>query len=126
MISLEDYLMRRDVEYPLSSEQMVAAEDIVAKLAQLETVYGEPLILTSGYRPDAIDLMIPGAHRGDAHSKCMGVDLHDPDGALSQWCENNLDVLITIGFWMEAPQSAIDHCHLQTYPPASKKRIFIA
>lgn len=118
--------MGRQTQYPLTTDQMEAAQETVKRLAQLETAYGMELVLTSGYRPDAIDAQTPGAHPGDAHSKCMGADLRDLDRALSNWCLDNLDIVSEIGFWLESPMSAVNHVHIQTYAPPSGKRIFIA
>lgn len=126
MISMADYLQGRDIEFPLTSEQIENALEIIEKLKELEKIYGEPLICTSGYRPSVINSLIPGAKPDDAHSKCAGVDLHDPAGALSQWCLVHLEVLEALCFWMESPTSAKNHVHLQSYPPKSGKRVFLA
>lgn len=126
MITLDDYLMGRDADYPLTDDMSHNASMMIAILAILEKSCGIPLILTSGYRPSEINSEIPGACSHDAHTKCAGVDLRDADGKLSIWCLNNLDILTQIGVWMESPQSAKNHVHLQTYPPASGRRVFIA
>lgn len=126
MITLQDYLMGRDVKDPLTVTQMRSAIDIVIKLGELEESYATPLVLTSGYRPVSINSHIPGAVHGDAHERCCGVDLHDPDHRLSDWCLSHINELERIGFWMESPQSAKNHVHLQTYAPKSGRRVFIA
>lgn len=126
MITLEDYMMGRDAAYPPSDEQLAAAKDIVEKLGSLEEAFGSPIVLTSGYRPPEINATVPGAKHADAHEKCMGADLRDLGKELSKWCLANLLVLETIGLWMEAPGSAQNHVHVQTYAPKSGRRVFIA
>jgi hypothetical protein len=126
IITNEDYLMGRDVEYPLSADLQANAEDIVAKLNQLEIASKRSFFISSGYRPPAINAEIPGAVAGDAHEKCCGVDLRDFSQELYNWCVQNLETLVAIGFWMESIVSAKDHVHLQTYAPKSGNRIFIA
>lgn len=126
MINLDDYLMGRDKDYPLTDDLLDNAFDLVGKLNTLQDEYGLKLIITSGYRPPEINKSIRNAIQGDAHEKCQGVDLRDTDRALSDWCLANLETLIDIGFWMESPVSAKNHVHLQTYAPHSGKRIFLA
>lgn len=127
MISFEDYMMGRDVEYPPTDDLVACAEDLVDRIALLEVKYNsEPLVITSGYRPPAITDTIPHAVHGDAHEKCQGIDLKDPDKKLSTYLLANLAVLEELGLWLESPISAHDHVHLQTYPPKSGKRVFIA
>lgn len=126
MITLEDYLMGRDKDYPLTEQMSQDASMMVATLAILEKSYGTPLVLTSGYRPAELNVNIPGACAHDAHTRCAGVDLRNSDGDLSAWCLNHLDILTQMGVWMESPQSAKNHVHLQLYPPASGHRVFIA
>lgn len=126
MVTLEDYLMARDVDYPLNYEQQICAADIVVKLMDLELAYGSLLTITSGYRPAVITNELLGGDHHDAHEKCCGVDLRDTDQKLYAWCVANIEKLIEIGFWMESIVSAKDHVHLQTYAPGSGNRIFIA
>lgn len=118
--------MGRDKKYPLLDAQKANAINMIEKLSELERYWGEALVLTSGYRPNEINATIAGARQNDSHSKCQGVDLRDLDGAFSRWLMDSTWLLKELGFWMESPQSAKNHVHLQTYPPHSGNRIFIA
>lgn len=126
MITLEDYWMGRDKKYPPSEIQVQDAEDLIEKINLLSLEYDHELTLTSGYRPPEITDQIPHAVHDDAHERCQGIDLRDEDKELSQWLLCNQAILETLGLWMESPQSAHDHVHLQNYPPKSGKRIFLA
>jgi uncharacterized protein YcbK (DUF882 family) len=130
MVTLAEYIMGRDAQYPLTQEQWDNAEDLIEKLVELEDHWtdesGEEFVITSGYRPAEINAGIAGAKPDDAHTKCMGVDLRDTNMELSDFLLRNLTLLEQIGFWMESPQSAKDHVHLQIYAPHSGHRVFIA
>lgn len=126
MITFSDYLQGRDKDYPLTLKQEDNTIDIVGRLFRLEKEWGEPLVLTSGYRPAPINAGIQEAKPHSTHITCQGVDLRDGDGAFSRWLISNVDLLEELGFWMEAPSSAKNHVHLQTVPPKSGNRIFIA
>lgn len=118
--------MGRDLTHPPNDELKENASDTVGKLKAIEFAYGKPLTITSGYRPKEITFTVDGAKKGDAHEKCCGADLRDRDGSLNSWCMANLKILEKVGLWLEHPSSSKNHCHLQTYPPRSKNRVFIA
>lgn len=130
MITMAEYLMNRDAQYPLTQEQMDNAEDLLEKLNELEDHWsdesGEEFVVTSGYRPAAINAEIPGSKPHDAHERCQGVDLRDINMELSDFLLRNTTLLEQLGLWMESPSSAKDHVHLQSYPPYSGHRVFIA
>lgn len=126
MISMADFLQGRDVKYPLTPDLKFNASQMIHKLELLEGYWGYPLILTSGYRPEAINDAVFGARRGSWHTKCAAVDLHDAGGLLSKWLLDHLYVLEETGLWMESPDSAKNHLHLQMYPPRSGSRVFVA
>lgn len=127
MISLEEFLMGRDVRFPLTPELKKNALYLLDKIAHLETFFGERLILTSGYRPSQINKLVPGAAPHSTHQSCEGIDLHDTNGGeLSEFLMSNLDLLKKLGLYMEATESAKDHIHLQTRPPKSGKRVFFS
>lgn len=119
-------MMGRDVAFPPCDDYKKNATDLLDKLSQLETDYGKPLTLTGGYRPREINWTVDGSKPGDAHESCRGADLRDTNEDLSIWCMNNLNKLETIGLWLEAPSSSKNHVHVQTYPPHSGRRVFIA
>ncbi len=130
MINLKEYLGGRDALYPLTQEQYDNAEDLLERIAELEDHWsdesGEEFEMTSGYRPAAINATVPGAHHGDAHEDCQAIDLHDPNLELTDFLLRNTTLLEQIGLYLESPQSAKNHCHLQSRPPKSGHRVFIA
>lgn len=126
MITLEEYYMGRDEEWPPNQDQIDNALKMVEALSLLEEACEFPLIITSGYRPTEINCFVAGASRGSLHAQCAAADLRDTNKKLSTFCLKNLEILEEIGLWMEDPKSAKDHVHLQVYPPKSGKRVFKA
>lgn len=127
MITLKQYLEGRDAQYPPTDEQREDAEDLLEKIALLEDELEIEFIMSGGYRPEAMieDKELPGcAH--DAHSKCQGIDIHDPDLEISTRLTSDPQPLIDCSLFMESPLSAKNHLHLQSYAPPSGKRIFLA
>lgn len=122
--------MGREKDHPLSRDQMYNALDLLERIRDLEKKYiesgGTPFVLTSGYRPPLINEHVVGAKKGDAHERCMGIDLRDRDLCLSDFLLQNKPLLEHLGLWMESPQSAVNHCHLQSFPPKSGRRVFLA
>lgn len=125
-ISLDDYLMRRDVKFGIQPNFALSAIATVKTLNALQDCYGKELTITSGYRPPQLNETIPHAAKGDAHERCLGVDLHDPDKAVSKWCLEHIEILVGLGLWMESPEDAHDHVHLQCIAPRSGNRVFRA
>lgn len=126
MISMNDFLMGRDVRFPLSDELKANALDMLGRLASLEDVWGDPLVLTSGYRPSQINQQTPGAAPKSLHETCQAVDLHDPEWDLYDFLATNTSLLKQFGLYMESKSSALNHVHLQSVAPKSGKLIFIA
>ena len=131
MISIDDYLMNRG---PVSDELMENAEDLLEKVALLEEMLNDEspttlvtFVLTGGYRPEAMieNHTLPGCPH-DAHTSCRGIDLHDPDLAISKRLTEDPTLLEDANLWMESIQSAKNHLHIQSVSPRSGKRIFIA
>lgn len=80
--------------------------------------------VTSGWRPANVNKTIPGAAVRSNHMRCLAIDLFDPEGALDDWCMDNLDVLMNLGLHLEHPSATKGWCHLQAVPPRSGKRVF--
>lgn len=125
MITLKEYLMGRDVQYPLDDEQELNAQLTVRRVNQLLYIAGYNRGVRSGYRPAAINSKIPGAAPKSKHISCQAVDIEDNDGKLKSWCLKNLEELESAGIWMEAPEYTPTWCHLQTCAPLSGHRVFI-
>lgn len=127
MITLKDYWFGRDVDYPPTDEMIEDASNLLEKIALLEEELDVVFTITSGYRPEALieSHAIPGCPH-DAHSTCNGIDLHDPDLSISIRLTDDPQPLIDCGLFMENPASSKNHLHLQSCPPKSGRRIFIA
>jgi hypothetical protein len=124
MISVAEYYMGRDKKYPLNDTLRANAEELVEKVNQLLSRFGEGRRVSSGWRPPQVNAATPGAAKRSLHMTCEAVDLEDEDGQLDDWCLDNLEVLQEIGLWLESPAATRRWCHLQIAPPRSGKRVF--
>jgi hypothetical protein len=126
MIQREDYFKHRDVEYAADFTSSVSTNaDLTIALAnQLLYHFGEDRKVNSGWRPPAVNAGTPGAAPFSRHMTGEAIDLWDPEGDLDEWCLANLNILTTLGLWMEHPASTKGWCHVQTVPPKSRNRVF--
>jgi hypothetical protein len=124
VISVAEYYMGRDKKYPLNDTLRANAEELVEKVNQLLSRFGEGRRVSSGWRPPQVNAATPGAAKRSLHMTCEAVDLEDEDGQLDDWCLDNLEVLQEIGLWLESPAATRRWCHLQIAPPRSGKRVF--
>ncbi len=125
MITLEEFFMSRDVKYPPSQELYDNAIEIVNRANALLEYFGSERRVRSGYRPEPINALVPGASKTSKHITCQAIDLEDKDRQLSSYCLENLTLLQELGLWLEQPSSTPTWVHLQTCPPKSGKRVFI-
>jgi len=135
MLTLRDYWMGRDEKYPLvmSTEIDHNASILVsvvngwilsaqARGAVFEKKNGT--IVSSGWRPAAVNASTPGAAKNSKHMTGQAVDLFSPDNKLATFAFNNQDLLKEHGLWMEHPSATPTWLHLQTVPPKSGNRVF--
>jgi uncharacterized protein YcbK (DUF882 family) len=66
MITREEILMGRDKQYPLNEEQEKNLQILLERVNKLRKEYGKPMIVSSGYRPAAINAKVPNAANGNA------------------------------------------------------------
>jgi hypothetical protein len=125
MITILDYLMGREVEYPITPEMALDAEDLVSRVNRVLHEFGEDRVVTSGYRPPKINAQVHGAAPKSNHTICRACDLEDKDGRLDQFCLDNLALLEEIGLWLESPIHTDSWCHVQKVPPHSGNRVFL-
>ena len=127
MISVADYFMGRDKQFPdeLTDELRTNAASTVDRVNQLLEAFGEPRKVNSGWRPAVVNAATPNAAKKSKHMTCEACDISDYTGSLDAWCVNNLDALERIGLWLESPASTPSWCHVQTVPPRSGLRVFI-
>lgn len=139
MITLADYWQGRDVTHALllSVDMRIEAArtvDLANRLIVMATVHGvimDPMpgtesIVPSGWRPPDINAATPGAKVRSLHLCCRAIDMYDPDGDLDEWLlsDNGQRVLADLGLWHEHPACTKGWAHVQTQPPASKRRTF--
>ncbi len=126
MITLDDYYMGRDKQYPqeLSEELCSNAAAVVERVNRLLARAGLARSVSSGWRPAAVNATVPGASPRSRHLTCQAIDVADDDDRLDAWCMAHLEVLEELGLWLEHPDATPRWCHLQIVPPGSGKRVF--
>lgn len=82
-------------------------------------------IVSSGWRPSAINKSTPNAAPRSKHLLGLAVDIYDPEGELDQWCLDNLDKMTACELWLEYPGATKGWSHWQCVAPKSGKRVFI-
>ena len=91
MISVEEYLMGRDKEFPLD---MLQARNMADLLSRVNWLFGKLNIkskVSSGYRPSAINKKIGGA-KMSTHTLCAGIDIVDSNKHIADLLRDNLVV----------------------------------
>lgn len=133
MITLQDYYMGRDVSYKklLTNELRANATETVLRvnkliaIAELDgVVFVKSGLVTSGWRPPAVNAATPTAAKKSNHIICKACDLSDSDGVIDGWSMANLNHLEDVGLWLEHPDFTPNWCHWQTIQPASGNRVF--
>ena len=113
MISVKEYLMGRDKDFPLDMLQAQNMADLLSKVNYLFGCLKLHAKVSSGYRPSAINKKIGGA-KMSTHTVCAGIDLADPDGMLAAKMLDNVDLLKELGIYLENPKETIGWVHLDT------------
>lgn len=130
-VSIEDYFGRvSHIEKP-SQEVANNALELLAKvnivLAQAASdgidCAREPRV-NSGWRPASYNATVPNAAPRSKHITGQAVDISDPEGALDEWCVQNLEVIAEVGLWLEHPLATKGWTHLQSVAPRSGNRVF--
>lgn len=138
MITLTEFLMGRDKEFPLTIEQALNAAKTLAGINYLRGRYGRPLSCSSGYRPGRFNKLANGAS-SSSHLSCEAIDCQDKEPQVwrviegesylithfANWCLDNLDELRKAGLFLEDPRWTKNWTHLQTRTPPSLNRVFI-
>ncbi len=130
MLSVDDILTTcgkypdRPIKYKPTEEVTSNAEKLATKLNALLKVFAKERVLTSGYRPGAINARIKGAAKASNHMLGRAADIEDTDKKLAKFCLSNLKLLEELELWMEDPGHTKTWVHLQTVPPRSGIRVF--
>ena len=107
----------------LTEEIKKNALETVEKVQELLSIWGGHTVISSGWRPAAINSKAGGAKKSN-HMTGKACDLKDQAGRLDEWCLANLKVPEDIGLWLEDPANTPGWTHLQTCPPKSGRRVF--
>lgn len=113
MITAKEILMGRDVDAPLSKEQVYNLFDLLPRVNYVRFHWGKPLTVSSGYRPATINTGVGGAKQS-AHITCQAVDFKDEDGDLARWLLAHQYILKEAGLFMEDPRYTPSWVHLQS------------
>lgn len=121
MISRDEILMGRDVEFPLSPELEANLQILLKAVNTLRTAYGKSMYVSSGYRPGHYNKDAGGASNSP-HMTCQAVDFKDADGTLKAWI--TVEMLVKCGLWQEDPSKTPTWLHVQVRPIPSGHRVF--
>lgn len=128
MITLTDYWMGRDTEFPLAmSPQIERNAATTVQLANALLVrFGQSRKVNSGWRPPQVNRNTPNAAPLSKHMTAQAIDLADPEGDLDEWLlsPKGQAVMEELGLWHEHPAATKGWAHLQTVPPRSGRRTF--
>ena len=131
MITLSEYLMNRDKDFPLDMQQARNAADLLSRVNYLFGRLNLKATVSSGYRPSSINASVNGA-KMSAHTTCQAIDLLDVFGKIGTLLRLRTDLLEECGLYLENPDytvktnkdgTKIFWVHLQCRP--TKSRVFI-
>lgn len=132
IITPEEYYMGRDKTHSseLTDDLKANAVELLTRVNKLIGLCpanpGHEWVVTSGWRPKAINERVPGAAKASRHLTCEAIDLKDPRGYLAELlCKNRTDLLVSCELYAEHPSFTKGWVHLQSVPPGSGNRIFI-
>lgn len=126
-ISKDELLKGRDTAYPAEYTQEVSdnLDKLLIPLNKIRDAYGQPMVVTSGWRPSAINGVTPGAASHSSHMIGKACDIQDLDGSLLAWVMDNLSMMKQLGIYIEDPRWCPTWIHFQLGAPKSGHRIFI-
>ena len=82
-------------------------------------------LVSSGWRPPAVNASTPGAAPNSLHMICRAIDIYDPEGDLDEWLVGVTHTYLTgMGLWLEHPAATKGWAHLQDKAPRSGRRVF--
>lgn len=129
-ITLDDYVNHYKISYPnvvvneateITPTMWSSANSLIIAVNLLLKRFGEERTITSGWRPAAVNALVPGAAKFSNHMRMCAVDLEDHDGRLDAFCMDAPQVLTDLRLWQEHPASTKGWCHVQNMPYGSYK-----
>ncbi len=127
MITKKELLQGRDKTFADKYTHEISANlDLLLEAVNVvRAKYGKPMYVSSGWRPRAVNASLANAAPRSNHMVGLAVDFKDPDGALWEWCLDNLALLKQLGLYLEDKRWTRGWTHFQLIRPASGKRIFV-
>ena len=117
MITKDEILMGREIQYPLDEQQEKNLELLLVAVNKLRQLYGKRMFVTSGYRPGYYNTKAGGGKKS-AHLTLEACDFADKSRELTNFCTD--EVLEQCGLWMEDPSVATTWLHAQIREPKSR------
>jgi uncharacterized protein YcbK (DUF882 family) len=124
MISLSELLHGHDIN-DVPAEHQQNLEELLKRINLIREAWGQPMIVTSGYRSAEDQARINPKAPQSKHMIGCAVDIADPDESLAAWNHANIALLEQVGLWCEATESTVGWEHYQWLPPGSGNRFFI-
>lgn len=121
MITLKELNPRN---HPLTDEIKKNLEDLLYKLNQIRIVFNKPMIITSGLRSLEDQKRINPKALKSRHISGQAADIADPTGEVWTFLMQHMELLEANDLYLEDKNSTPTWVHIQTVPPASKRRIF--
>lgn len=126
--------MGRDVDFP--EEWKIARPNaliLIPKVNEILDILGftGPRVVSSGFRPSAINQKIPNAAKNSLHMIGKAIDIADPDGELKKLLtpitnKDHADLLRRFGVFMEHPDYTPTWVHLDIGQRVDRpSRVFI-
>lgn len=135
MVSIKEIIKDKDFN-SLDKEIQSNLNILLEKVNKIRTLWGKPMIITSGLRTkedqiriykeksDKAGLMFDESRvpMSSQHIHGAAVDIFDPDKELQKWCIDNEKELEQIGIWMESFSMTPNWVHIQVFPYGSWKQ----
>lgn len=97
----------------LTIELKANAENLCKRVNNLlNAIWRAKIIVSSGFRPAAINASLPNAAKKSLHMQCKAVDIVDLKGELKNAILERPSVLEDYGLWMEDKDATPGWCHL--------------
>jgi len=106
MITLDQYLMGRHIQYPPKKEWLDNAEVLLKRVNTLLSALNFHATVSSGYRPGSYNIMAAGAALS-GHLTCSAIDLVDGQGLMAKAIMNRPEILEEVNLWMEHPSFTV-------------------
>lgn len=125
MISIQEYLMGRADEATMEPGLRANMRLLLERMNKVRAAYAKPMIVTSGYRRKEDNDKTANAAAKSKHMTCEAIDIADQNGLLWDWCVANVQLLKSVGLWLEDKRYTPTWVHFQCVAPKSGRRIFI-